>query len=1101
MSVLFLNVNFQGNDKLSSALEKMGSAAKKLQSNISDTQKKLAKLEKFQLKNDQFIKFKAEFEKNSQALDNNRKKVAALQQQLAKGGGKRLAQELKKAESETKKLQNAVSKGKDRLFAYRQELNQAGFGGKSFADVQSKIRTNIDKTNASLQEQQAKLEKLQKAQDRWDLAKKRATNALMVATGAYQLGKQTAGAINVPIKLAIDGEKSMADVAKVVDGLKIDGKVTQEYHQFEAQMTQMSNQLGKSFADVAAIVANGAQGGIAKNELIRFAKSTAKISVAWDMAASDVGQSIAELRSTLKLSQNEVEHLADQINYLGNNSTNNAAHILEVVQRVSSVGAAAGVSGELVAAMGASLSGIDPSNASTGLKNIIKSLTKGTSATKSAQKAWKTLGTTAEQMAVDMLKDPQAAISKYIHLLTKLPEEQRLAFAATISGDEALPVLTQMMNNPTKFQSYAFDLKDKNKVGGSADDEYTAATSTTAAKIERAKVKLQNLGKDFGKHLLPVVGKIADGFSAIIDKVSAWIQANPQIAKYLAMAAVGVMGVLAAITAVAGAVALLVMPFAGLNLMIAKASVDALRLGGAFKTLLGPVIGGLKSISSLFGMVRKGFVLASWGVRAFSMALLTNPLTWVVAAIAGGAFLIYKYWKPIKAFFAGVWEGIKEGFAPLQPIFDGIGAAFDKLSSLIMPVFDHLADFFNLTQAGEGNARSMGQAVGKFLAKAFLLLTAPIDNAWHLLKGIWQNITDLFDGQVSIGDIFSGLGAKFDTVVATITQYKDKVAKLWNDFWSVFQSKQSHQGVAGFGEGFWSSLVSGFESAKTTISKKAGSLWESAKAEFESAKVVLSAKVGEICSNVGNAWHGLVAVFGNNAILSAIMSVFRAVLGYLSGLGATMRSIGANIMGGLIGGISSGFESLKNLWKTVNSYIPSFSKKSMAIHSPSRVMRSIGGHIMDGMTVGIARRFEPLKKTYGGVMDYLSQPAVVGQVAKMTNINTMTKQTGLAGDLVRVLAPTMSKSPMVQHLLHSVPLLDVKDNTPKPATMTLAKSAPAMMATSATHSNIDHGTTHFSITINADKGMDERTLAMRVREEIQKHQAKLSARHRARLTD
>lgn len=41
MSKLSLNVNFQGNDKLSSTLEKMGTTAEKLQSKISDTHKKL----------------------------------------------------------------------------------------------------------------------------------------------------------------------------------------------------------------------------------------------------------------------------------------------------------------------------------------------------------------------------------------------------------------------------------------------------------------------------------------------------------------------------------------------------------------------------------------------------------------------------------------------------------------------------------------------------------------------------------------------------------------------------------------------------------------------------------------------------------------------------------------------------------------------------------------------------------------------------------------------------------------------------------------------------------------------------------------------------
>lgn len=60
MSVLFLNVNFKGNDQLSSSLEKINSSAKKLNDGIKDTQKHLASLSKMQLKVSSFEKLKQE---------------------------------------------------------------------------------------------------------------------------------------------------------------------------------------------------------------------------------------------------------------------------------------------------------------------------------------------------------------------------------------------------------------------------------------------------------------------------------------------------------------------------------------------------------------------------------------------------------------------------------------------------------------------------------------------------------------------------------------------------------------------------------------------------------------------------------------------------------------------------------------------------------------------------------------------------------------------------------------------------------------------------------------------------------------------------------
>ncbi|MFA9624030.1 phage tail tape measure protein [Moraxella sp. E6BC] len=962
MSVLFLNINFKGNDQLSSAVKKINTSAKKLTSQLNDTQKKLTQLSKFQLENDTFIKLKADFEQNSQALDNHRKKVAALQQQLSKGGGKQLAQELKKAESETKKLENAVSQGKSKLLAYRQELNQAGYQGKSFADVQKIIKRNVNRVSLALENQISKQKRLEKAEQRYDKAKNLSNGLKNASATTFGWAAKTGIALAIPTKLAIDVEQSMADVAKVVDGLKINGKVTQEYHQFEAQMTQMSNRLGKRFFDVAAIVAGGAQGGIAKNELMQFAESASKISVAWDMAAGDVGQSLAELRSTLTLSQNDVEHLADQINYLGNNSTNNATHILEVVQRVSSVGAAAGVSGELIAAMGASLSGIDPSSASTGLKNIIKSLTKGDSATKSQKKAWLALGTTAEKMAVDMLKDPEKAIKKYLEMLGRLPKEQRLAYAGMISGDEALPVLAQMMNNPTKFQSYASDLKDNNKVGGSVDTEYDSAVSTTAFRIEQAKVKMQNFGKDFGKHLLPILADLADRVSTVMDKISELASTHPNIFEGLAKAAAAAVALLGALALLAGTASLVLMPFFSLNLFLANLSGGAVTLGTIFAKFA--II--LKPLSGVFGFVKTAIFGVGKAFLTLGRLMLTNPIIAIMAAIAVAAYLIYANWDKVVGAVAGAVN-----------VFKSIVSTIDDI----------------------------------FTQNPILNFIIPIIGIPRMIIANWDSISTFF-------------------------------STLW----------------------------------------------------------------GDIQTTAKSAWNGLVDIFRNNAILDAFKSAFHTAMDFLSGLVESMRNIGSNIIDGLIAGIKAGFERLKGLWQKVNSYMPNFSRKSMDIHSPSRVMRTIGGHIMDGMTVGIERRFATLKKTYGTVMDYLGSPNTAHPAIKM--VQTVGKSLGsdnATGDLVRMVAPKLSTNPLVGMALDHLPKLMSRNNAqmPKPAHVTPIKSANAVtMGAGTSSAGVSHtSTSNITINIQATSGMDTHALARQVRDELERYEQAKAAKHRARLTD
>ncbi|EBM0755503.1 phage tail tape measure protein, partial [Salmonella enterica subsp. enterica serovar Muenchen] len=106
----------------------------------------------------------------------------------------------------------------------------------------------------------------------------------------------------------------------------------------------------------------------------------------------------------------------------------------------------------------------------------------------------------------------------------------------------------------------------------------------------------------------------------------------------------------------------------------------------------------------------------------------------VGAAIVAGALLIRKYWEPISAFFTGVIEGIMsafapvgEMFAPLAPIFDGLGeklrGVWQWFKDLIAPV--------KATQETLDSCKNVGVIFGQALADALML---PL-NIFNKLRG------------------------------------------------------------------------------------------------------------------------------------------------------------------------------------------------------------------------------------------------------------------------------------------------------------------------------------------------------------------------------
>jgi len=72
---------------------------------------------------------------------------------------------------------------------------------------------------------------------------------------------------------------------------------------------------------------------------------------------------------------------------------------------------------------------------------------------------------------------------------------------------------------------------------------------------------------------------------------------------------------------------------------------------------------------------------AVWG---FTVALLANPIGATIAAIvaiAGAAYLIYKYWDPIKGFFIDLWDSVTDAFVTawdyISPYLEKIGAVLN----------------------------------------------------------------------------------------------------------------------------------------------------------------------------------------------------------------------------------------------------------------------------------------------------------------------------------------------------------------------------------------------------------------------------------------
>ena len=336
------------------------------------------------------------------------------------------------------------------------------------------------------------------------------------------------GAIGFALKGSVDAamkfESAMADVKKVVNFDSPQG-----LQNMRQDLLDLSTQIPITADGLAQIAAAAGQSGIAANEITKFTEAAAKMGTAFDISAQEAGQAMAEMRTAFKMSQTDVEALADKINYLGNTSPNSAAKIMKIVQTVGPLGELAGVSAAQIAAMGASVNSLAPEVVATGLKNMFLALTKGESATKSASDAFKKLGLDSVQVSKDMQQNSEATINRIIESLKKLPEAQRTATINDIFGAEALPVIAQMVTNTETLTKNLTAVGDATKYAGSMQQEYAARSATTENQLALFSNNLNVLKVNVGSALLPAINQLAQAVIPVVQSMATWAQQNPDL--------------------------------------------------------------------------------------------------------------------------------------------------------------------------------------------------------------------------------------------------------------------------------------------------------------------------------------------------------------------------------------------------------------------------------------------------------------------------------------------------------------------------------------------------------------------------------------------
>ncbi len=570
--------------------------------------------------------------------------------------------------------------------------------------AQKKGEISVEEYSRAYEELTRKLKQAERAQLKYNRAIKaqeRMTNFRNRMRGSMMGAFETAVTVSAPVAVAMRMESSMADVKKVVDF-----DTPEQFKAMEKDIINLSKRIPMAADGLAQIVAAGGQAGIARKDLVKFAEAAAKMGVAFDITADEAGQMMAQWRSAFKMNQDQVNTLADQINYLGNTTAASAPKISEVVRRIGPLGEVGGAAAAEIAALGATMvsAGVQEEIAATGIKNLILSMTAGKAATKSQQEAFKALGLDASNMAKMMQEDAQVAILQVMGALRKLPKHTQAAVMSDLFGKESIAAISPLLTNMDALEANLKKVGDSSQYAGSMQKEFESQAETTANQLILLKNHVFAVGKTVGDVLLPHIVVLAEKFSTVANKIQAFAERHPGFTKALVVGTSAVLGFTVALSGLLYIGSIIVSPFVSFYSWIRKLTIAEVTSTAATKkaTLaqrawnLAKAAGQkLLSVGRLVAYHAKMLVISAatkaWSVAQWLLnaAMNANPIGLViagVAALAGGLVLLYKKSETARKIMNAMWRGMKSGAqTAINFIIDNINGLIGALNKIKIP--------------------------------------------------------------------------------------------------------------------------------------------------------------------------------------------------------------------------------------------------------------------------------------------------------------------------------------------------------------------------------------------------------------------------------
>ena len=494
-------------------------------------------------------------------------------------------------------------------------------------------------------------------------------------------------------------------------------------------------------------------------------------------------------------------------------------------------GAGIGVEAFQKLAYAGRMSGVETEKLSASLVKFDRMVAEATGGNKTYMQTFEDLGIKIKDSAGN-LRQPNEIFEDVADIFHNTEDGiGKTALAVELFGKSGADLIPMLNDGKACLKAFYAEAE---RLGLALSNEMIAKGDAFSDQLENIGEQVKGVKLQLGAALIPALSAATEKISKVIDKITKWVQENPELAATIgniAMTTGKWIAILGTAAIAIGSVAFIILQFR----KAFRAMSDAVTIG----------ISIFKNIKNTFLVVdkaMKGYTktqkLATVATKLFNKALKANPILTIISLIIALGAVVYsviKNWDKIAAWFKKLWDAIvgifKAAWEAIKKVWSTVTGWFSNLWGGIKAgagkAWEGIKNTIN--KAREGVQKAWGSVKGWF-SNLWGNVKSGISNAWggikdwfsnlqpvEWMRGAWENVGTFFEnlgprfyewGKNLLQGLWNGITSMVDKIVEGMKNIGRRIA---NGFKSILGINSPSRLFAEYGLNITQGLVVGLD--------------------------------------------------------------------------------------------------------------------------------------------------------------------------------------------------------------------------------------------------------------------------------------------------